>query len=208
MFAARTKRLENWTFQSMYQLYRLLHWLLTGVSVRIGNFSVLRPATLPRLLMVSELWNHYAAAVFRSKVPLFTLPIARGKRYCGRSQMNFPGLVMHGLSAMSVFSDIIGVRLLVATIALLILAGVSVGSLLAISFATSLVIPAWATNGVGLLVGDFAQSLLRRLVLAFITLSMRSHANVIPLRDAGVFVGNVETLVTSCDTRALSMPLL
>ena len=66
MFAARTKRLESLPFRALYRIYRALHWLLTGVSVRVGNFSALRPEVLPRLLMASESWNHYAAAVFRA----------------------------------------------------------------------------------------------------------------------------------------------
>ena len=203
LFAARTKRLENWSFQVMYRLYRLVHWLLTGVSVRVGNFSALSPAALSQLVVISELWNHYSAAVFRSRVPFRTLPLARGKRYCGKSQMNFPGLMLHGLSAISVFSDIVGVRLLVATIVLMLGAAGLVAVALGVRFMTPLAIPGWTTNAVGLLIVVLVQSLLLMLVLAFVILSLRSHVNVIPLRDAPLFVGSVETIGVPSDVEAL-----
>src|SRR6185369_10680448 len=37
VFAARAKRFEGPLFRAMYQIYRLVHWLLTGVGVRVGN---------------------------------------------------------------------------------------------------------------------------------------------------------------------------
>jgi polyisoprenyl-phosphate glycosyltransferase len=206
VFGARTKRLEHWGFQLMYRLYRLLHWLLTGVSVRIGNFSALPPSALPHLVVISELWNHYAAAVFRSRMPLRTLPLARGKRYCGKSWMNFSSLILHGLSAISVFSDIVGVRLLMATVMLMLLAGALVGVVLGVRFMTPLAIPGWATYAAGLLVVVLVQSLLLMLVSAFVILSMRSHVNVIPLRDAPVFIGSVETLGVPYGVEAMRMP--
>ena len=98
--------------------YRFVHLLLTGERVRVGNFSVIPRDLLRRLVAVSDLWNHYAAAVFHARIPYTTIPTTRGTRYAGASQMNFVALVTHGLSAMSVFGDRIGVRLLIVTCAL------------------------------------------------------------------------------------------
>ena len=75
------------------------------------------------LVAMPEMWNHYAAAVFRSGLPFTMIPISRGKRIAGTSKMNFTALVSHGLSAISVFGDIVGVRLLI---------GSAAGSLLAV----------------------------------------------------------------------------
>ena len=41
--------------------------------MRVGNFSVIPRDLLSRLVVVSELWNHYAAAVFKSRLPFVTL---------------------------------------------------------------------------------------------------------------------------------------
>jgi glycosyltransferase involved in cell wall biosynthesis len=115
VFAERMRRSEGRVFAALYWLYRVIHRLLTGERVRVGNFSVIPRPLLRRLVGASDLWNHYAASVFHARLPYVTVPTGRGTRYAGRSQMNFVALVTHGLSAMSVFGDRIGVRLLIVT---------------------------------------------------------------------------------------------
>jgi hypothetical protein len=86
-----------------YWFYKIAHRILTGVNIRVGNFSILPSSYLTTLVVMSELWNHYATSVFRSGLPVTTIPIPRGYRDAGRSRMNFVSLVVHGLSAISVF---------------------------------------------------------------------------------------------------------
>src|SRR5919108_4720981 len=50
IFAARTRRAEGLAFRFFYRLYRLIHFALTGVKVRGGNFSVIPWAILNRLV--------------------------------------------------------------------------------------------------------------------------------------------------------------
>src|ERR1039458_7604798 len=83
VFAARAKRLERVMFRFLYHVYRLLHWSPTGDSVRVGNFSIIPFESLGRLVVVPEIWNHYAAAVIRSRLRFESIPIARGKRLSG-----------------------------------------------------------------------------------------------------------------------------
>src|SRR5262249_8309596 len=73
IFAERSRRLESLLYQTFYLFYKVLHRGLTGVSVRVGNFSILPSQYLGTLSVMSELWNHYAAAVFRSKLPITTI---------------------------------------------------------------------------------------------------------------------------------------
>jgi hypothetical protein len=125
VFALRQRRSEGALFQVFYQIYRAIHWLLTGVSVRIGNFSLIPSSHLHRLVVVSDIWNHYAAGVVKARVPIAHVPTSRASRLTGRPKMNFTSLVVHGLSAISVFRDRLGVRLLVAasSVTVLILLG-------------------------------------------------------------------------------------
>ena len=81
--------------------------------MRVGNFSVMNRDCLESLCTCSELWNHYAASAFATRQPMSFVPTNRATRLAGESKMNFPALVMHGLSALSVFSDRIGTRLLI-----------------------------------------------------------------------------------------------
>lgn len=110
IFAERSRRTEGFMFRMFYRVYKLTHRMFTGISVRVGNFSILPTRYIATLVIMPDLWNHYAAAVFRSGMPYGTTPIARGYRIAGTSKMNFVSLAAHGFSAMSVFADIIGVR--------------------------------------------------------------------------------------------------
>jgi glycosyltransferase involved in cell wall biosynthesis len=116
IFAERTRRSESRLFRVLYRAYQLMHWLLTGIRVRVGNFSLVPARYLPALTTLPATWNHYAAAVFHSRLPYIMIPTQRGKRLDGSSKMNYFSLVMHGFHALSVFCDIISLRLLLAVV--------------------------------------------------------------------------------------------
>ena len=183
IFAERTRRTESITFRSFYHIYRILHRALTGVSVRVGNFSILPATFLTTLVAMSELWNHYAAAVFRSKLPFTMIPIPRGTRIAGRSRMNFTSLVSHGLSAISVFGDIVGVRLLVASLAGSLLAALGIVVVAAIRLFTNRAIPGWATYTTGVLAIIMIQFITIAASFTFFVLSSRTNLGFVPLRD-------------------------
>jgi len=192
IFAARTRRSEGFAFTCFYHLYRLIHFLLTGVRVRVGNFSMVPISPLKRLVAVSELWNHYAAAVHKAKLPMDLMPTRRSPRLAGPSRMDLVALVVHGLSAMAVFGDRIGVRLLIL-VSLGI--GLTMGALAAvvgIRLFTTLAIPGWATYAAGLLFVMLIQMLLVVLVFAFVILASRDRANIIPSRDYVHILGGTQ----------------
>src|SRR5262249_49894452 len=107
VFAQRKRRSEGVAFQFGYLAFRAVHRVLVGRGVEVGNFSLVPRAALARLVSVSELWNHYAAAVYQARIPLEMIPTTRGERIAGQSRMNWIALVMHGLSAVSVYSDVV-----------------------------------------------------------------------------------------------------
>jgi glycosyltransferase involved in cell wall biosynthesis len=191
IFAERTRRSENLAFRFFYRCYRLLHYMLTGVPVRVGNFSLVPARTLPRLVAVSELWNHYAAAVHKARFPMALIPTQRGCRLEGPSRMNLVTLIVHGLSAIAVFGDRIGVRLLIVVCsamcavlgALLLVVGIRVF--------TTLAIPGWATYATASLLIMFIQMLLIVFVFAFVILAARDTASIIPSRDYVYFAGRI-----------------
>ena len=120
VFAQRARRSESNVFKTFYGLYKAVYFLLTGAKVRFGNFSVVPYDILPKLTVVSEIWNHYAAGIMKARIPYVEVPTKRGMRLSGHSRMNFVSLVIHGLGAVSVHSDVIGVRALVAMLALIL----------------------------------------------------------------------------------------
>ncbi len=190
IFAERTRRSESWSFVLFYRLYKLLHLVLVGIRVRVGNFSVLPRRALDSLIVVSELWNHYSAAVFKSRQPFDTVPTTRARRLSGKSAMNFVGLVAHGLGAVSVFGEIIGVRLLVATFGLIVLTSAGLLATLAIRLWTDLPIPGWATSTLGILTILLFQAVLLSIQFSFIILGGRQGTTFLPCRDYAYFVGS------------------
>lgn len=195
IFAERARRSEGWLFKSCYLVYRLLHRLLTGQKIRVGNFSVIPAERLKGLVIMPELWNHYAAAVFNSRLPYSTLKTDRAKRLDGISKMNYVNLVVHGLSAISVFGEVVGTRLL-------IFCGISMGVLglgflavVGIRLFTDLAVPGWATYTTGFLAALLAQIFVLATVFSLIILDSRSRMEFLPLRDHHLFVDRLETLL-------------
>jgi polyisoprenyl-phosphate glycosyltransferase len=188
IFAERAKRMENAMFQLCYRLYCALHWLLTGVRVRVGNFSIVPWQAVERLVVVSELWNHYAAAVFRARLPYRTIPMDRGRRINGESKMNFVALLVHGLSAISVFSDVVSTRLLVMALSGIVVLAGAAGTAMAVHLA----IPVWARYAAAVSLVLLTQALFGAFLLVFTTISARASMNFIPLRDAHHFIDRQE----------------
>ena len=183
IFAARTRRSESLSFKIFYHLYRLIHFLLTGVQVQVGNFSVIPANVLRRLVAVSELWNHYAAAVYKAKLPMALIPAQRNCRLEGSSRMSLVALVVHGLSAMAVFGERIGVRLLIVVSTGMSLVSIALVTVIGIRLLTTLAIPGWATYVTGLLLLILLQMLMIVLVFAFVILTGRNTVSIIPSRD-------------------------
>jgi polyisoprenyl-phosphate glycosyltransferase len=194
VFAERARRSESIGFKAFYALYKLIHWLLTGKGVRIGNFSAVPRRRLASLVAVSELWNHYAAAVVRSRQPYCMVPTKRGKRYCGQSTMNFVALVTHGLSAISVHADVAGVRLLMLSGVLGLLTLLGIVAAVIVRLATNLAVPGWATYTVGILMVLLVQAMLAAFVFSFVILGARHGSTFLPRRDYAYFIGTVWTV--------------
>ena len=194
VFAARTRRSESVLFRICYHSYRGLHRLLTGVSVRVGNFSILPFSSLTSLSVVSELWNHYSAAIFRSRLPYVTIPAPRGRRTVGDSRMNFLNLLVHGLSALSVYGEVIGVRLLVVAIILMIVDVGLLMTVLSLQYFGAVSLPRRLLFVGGILFFLLFEVIVVSGVLMFSMLSSRANLTFVPLRDYKYFVRDTEEL--------------
>ena len=202
VFAERTRRAEDPVFRLGYQAFRLVHRALTGVPVKVGNFSAVNRQAVRRLVVSPDLWNHYAAAAFRSKTPIELVPTRRCRRIAGKSQMDFVGLVAHGLSAISVFREVVCTRLLLAATALLAVLCFGIAATIAIRLGTGLAIPGWATTAAGLLAAMVLQVLTLIALVVFSLLGSREAATVLPARDAEYFLDGVRTLWPAADDRS------
>lgn len=188
VFARRTRRFESPVFKMGYELYCLLHRVAVGEVFRVGNFCALPRKFLSALVVDANLWNHFAAAVFASRLARTTVPIPRGRRYQGQSKLHFHALVIHGLSALACYSERIGVRVMLTTFILLLLGLCGVFVVGAISLTTPLVIPHWATALIGVMLMLGIQLLILGFVFCLVILSQRQNASFLPLRDVQIYI--------------------
>ena len=194
IFARRTRRSEGLTFRLFYFLYKLFFKILTGRSITFGNFALIPGSLVNRVAHLPEIWNHFAAGVMRANIPLSSVPTKRGKRYGGSSNMNFITLVIHGLSAISVYVEVLTVRLMLFAIAVILIGIVSFFVLLYVKYLTILAIPGWATNvAIGIVVIMF-QAVLLLALLTFLSLNYRSSKLFIPAKDYQDYLLNLEKI--------------
>jgi hypothetical protein len=188
IFAARASRAESPVFKAGYRAYKLLFRLLTGRSINFGNFSLLPMPVVRRLVFMPELWNNLPAAVVRSRIPYVTIPVRRGTRYAGASKMNLPALIVHGMSAMSVYTDVIFVRVLMAAALVATLSVLGMFVVVMIRLFTQFYVLGWASTVFGSLVIVLMQTLVMVVATSLLVLGNRSQRPIVPAIDSTAFV--------------------
>ena len=189
VFAGRRKRSEGILFRVLYTVFLWIHFLLVGFRVRVGNFSVVPFRFLGSLVVVSETWSHYAASVFRARLPRRIVPTVRGRRAVGASRMDLVALVVHGLSAIAVYSETVGTRLLVGITGLTVVAGLAIGAIGLLAIA-GVRFPASTGLLLGFLMVVLLQAVLLAFALALFVLYGRFSASFVPQRDCRHFIGD------------------
>jgi len=177
--AERRRRSEGMLFRCCYRLYKGAFRLLTGQTVDFGNFCLIPRRFLIHLVSMSEIWSNFPAGILQSRLPIKRLPTERGTRYHGRSKMNLIGLIVHGLGAISVFSDAVFVRVTLLSSTFLVLTGVSILTVLGLK-ATGHATPGWASNLSVSLSVLAVQMVMLSIVAAFMVLNNRTSTTVIP----------------------------
>jgi hypothetical protein len=109
--------------------------------------------------------------------------------------MNFVSHVTHGLSAISVYSDVVGVRLLVTSILMACSTLVAIATVVIVRLATNLAIPGWASYTVGVLLILFVQAVMAAFVFSFAILGARHSSTFLPRRDYSFFIAGLDTLI-------------
>ena len=204
--ARRRKRSEGALFRSSYRLYKAAFRILTGQSVDFGNFCLIPRPLLVHIVAMSEIWSNFPAGIIQSRLPVRHIPTERGVRYEGRSTMNFVSLMMHGLGAISVFSDAVFIRVMLLSLGFLVLTGVAIVTVLMLKL-TGHATPGWASNLAVSLSILAVQMVMLSVVAAFMVLNNRTTATVIPRLTYRSFILRREIMWTaraSASSRAIA----
>jgi glycosyltransferase involved in cell wall biosynthesis len=194
----RIKRTESPTFRLFYYLYKLAFRLLTGKAIDFGNFCIIPSSVLHRLTHMPEVWNHLAASAIRSRLEIQRVPTQRGQRYFGSSSMSLGSLIVHGLSAISVFSDLLFARLLLLSLVISTLDVCFAFGVIFVRFFTNLAVPGWATSAVGLSAAILLQNLTFCAIAAFLVLATRSSFASMPSNYARTFIHRRLVIIDRC----------
>lgn len=186
--AKRGQRHESRLFKTFYIFYKALFHLLVGQSIDFGNFCILPRQAAVSLTHSSMIWNNLAAAISRSRLSYRRLTLDRGPRLAGRSHMNFVNLVLHGVSALSVFAEVVLVRMVVLSFALCGAISLTGGVVLGIRLGTDLAIPGWTSTVLISLVIVFLQALVLGVLSVFQLLNARVFKTFVPAVDAHIYV--------------------
>ena len=92
---------------------------------------------------------------------------------------------------MSVFGDIVGVRVLIGTLTASLLAGLGIVVVAMVRLFTDRAIPGWATYATGTLAIVIIQLITMATSFTFFMLSGRTNLGFVPLRDYSWFVEEV-----------------
>ncbi len=194
VFAARGRRSEGPVFQILYRLYRLLFRALTGASPRLGNFCVLSPRLVQQAVGISEIWSSLPWGILKAKLPFASIKCDRAARYSGDSKMPLISLFEHGLTALSVFSERVALRALIALTFFGLCALALIAAAVIIKTTTDLAIPGWSTSVVGFGVSFLLQLSSLSLLFLFIVLQNKNQMRILPVRDYSHYILNSQII--------------
>lgn len=195
VMAKRGKRSEGPVFRLFYWLYKFTFKILTGSTIAYGNFSLIPVSIVRRLVCIPNLWNHLAATIVHSSMPMVAVPTDRGLRYAGKSKLKMVSLITLGLSAISVFAETSFVRIFIASLFLALFTVMGIALAVGVRVFTDLAVPGWASTVVGGLAIILLQAVLLSMIAAFLVLSSRSGVSISPANLVESFVVNRKVIL-------------
>lgn len=193
--AQRRRRSEGLFFRAFYKLYKLAFVQLTGRHISFGNFSLIPINRLPNVIYNDAIWNSYPAALLRCHIPLSFVDADRGARYFGVSSMNFTSLMLHGMSAIAAFSDIVIGRIIAALALSVILFTIAVAVIIFLKLSAGFFLPGYATTLILFLSNMLISALLIGFLLILTLLASRTQRSTTPstvLDDLLLKVDNID----------------
>ena len=106
----RVKRSEGLIFKINYFIHKIVTLVLTGKSIKFGNFTCLPKNTVYKLINDKSTWSSFSGSLTKLEKNLISSPSERGLRYFGPSKMNFLNLLIHSFSIIAVFKTTVILR--------------------------------------------------------------------------------------------------
>jgi glycosyltransferase involved in cell wall biosynthesis len=117
----RVKRSEGFIFRFCYMAHKYLTLILTGQSIKFGNYSCLPKFIVEKMIKEPATWSSFSGSLSKLENIRLSISSTRGKRYFGPSKMNFVNLLKHSFSIIAVFKTTLLIRSVLFLIAYLFL---------------------------------------------------------------------------------------
>jgi hypothetical protein len=114
--AERTTRSEGLRFRVMYLFFRAAFRILTGTTVKSGNFAAQRADSLQATIHHPSFDLCYSSTLLELKRATTLVPCARGSRYAGESRMSTYSLMAHGVRMLLPMAERIAVRMMIVSV--------------------------------------------------------------------------------------------
>ncbi len=180
--ARRERRSEGLRFRLFYQVYKSVFAMLTGKPISFGNFSLIPSGRLSNVIFHAGIWNNFAATMLKSRVPITFVGTNRGERYFGSSHMNFTSLMVHGLSAISVFTDVVIGRIIGFLTGMSIAVALVITGIVGLKLFTAAFVPGYATYLIMFFVTLLSVALFTGTLSILSLLSSRERAAIYPTK--------------------------
>ena len=147
--ADRVKRAEGPLFQLCYLIHKYLTFILTGQSIKFGNYTCLPRSAVTRMLADPATWSSFSGSLSKIIKDRASIPSIRGLRYFGPSKMSFFNLIKHSLSIIAVFKTTVLIRSIIflAVYIFLVLQHISVVTLIPVALVIILIFSVFALSG-------------------------------------------------------------
>lgn len=195
--ATRRKRHSGGAFRALNRVFQTVFRVLTGNTLNFGNFMALTRSSAVRLVNSTDSWSNIPTSLMRSRVRIVRCSIDRGPRHDGDSRLGLVGLINHGLGAISVYSDVVFTRVMVAsTVALGLSVLVGIAALVT-RIVTGTPLPGWfALSATALAIGSLVL-LVSVTLLTFTMLQSRRVVSAPLASTAESYIGSIEKLPTT-----------
>ncbi len=117
----RVKRSEGFIFRFCYMAHKYLTLILTGQSIKFGNYSCLPKFIVEKMIKEPATWSSFSGSLSKLENIRLSISSTRGKRYFGPSKMGFVNLLKHSFSIIAVFKTTLLIRSVLFLIAYLFL---------------------------------------------------------------------------------------
>ena len=106
----RIGRSEGFIFKFCYLIHKYLTYILTGQSIKFGNYTCLPKSTVAKMAEEAATWSSFSGSLSKITKNRRSIPSIRGLRYFGPSKMSFVNLLKHSLSIIAVFKTTLLIR--------------------------------------------------------------------------------------------------